>query len=58
MNLETMLRSLNVLKKFKIVEHPIIFINRVLGNSKMNGNIIWEALFGVLLLRITKSKYK
>jgi dolichol-phosphate mannosyltransferase len=46
------------LKKFKIVEHPIIFINRVLGNSKMNGNIIWEALFGVLLLRIKKNKYK
>jgi dolichol-phosphate mannosyltransferase len=46
------------LNKFKIVEHPIIFINRVLGNSKMNGNIIWEALFGVLLLRIKKNKYK
>ena len=32
---------------FKIVEVPIIFINRVLGTSKMNSSIFGEALFGV-----------
>lgn len=45
------------INKFKIQEHPIIFINRVLGKSKMNGNIIWEALFGVLFLRLNKRKF-
>ncbi|MDA0201309.1 MAG: polyprenol monophosphomannose synthase [Bacteroidetes bacterium] len=37
---------------FKLMEHPIIFTNRVLGASKMNGKIIWEALPAVILLRI------
>ena len=37
---------------FKLIEHPIIFTNRVLGVSKMNGKIIWEALPAVILLRI------
>jgi dolichol-phosphate mannosyltransferase len=46
------------LKNFRVNEHPIVFVNRVLGNSKMNGNIIWEALFGVLYLRINKNKFK
>ena len=36
---------------FKIVEVPIIFINRVLGTSKMNSSIFGEALFGVLKLK-------
>ncbi|MDR2140077.1 MAG: polyprenol monophosphomannose synthase [Tannerella sp.] len=36
---------------FKIVEIPIIFINRVLGTSKMNSSIFGEALFGVLKLK-------
>lgn len=36
---------------FKIVEVPIIFINRVLGVSKMNSSIFGEALFGVLQLK-------
>ncbi len=36
---------------FKIIEVPIIFINRVLGTSKMNSSIFGEALFGVLQLR-------
>lgn len=36
---------------FKIVEVPIIFINRVLGTSKMNTSIFGEALFGVLKLK-------
>ena len=39
---------------FKWIEHPIIFVNRSMGKSKMQGNIIWEALFGVLYLRFTK----
>ena len=38
-------------KKFKIVEVPIIFTNRILGESKMNGGIIQEAVFGVLDLK-------
>ena len=36
---------------FKIVEVPIIFINRVLGVSKMNGGIFGEAVLGVLQLK-------
>ncbi|MDR1675597.1 MAG: polyprenol monophosphomannose synthase [Tannerella sp.] len=36
---------------FRIVEVPIIFINRVLGTSKMNSSIFGEALFGVLKLK-------
>jgi dolichol-phosphate mannosyltransferase len=39
-------------KGAKLVEHPIIFKNREKGVSKMNGSIIWEALFGVLFLRL------
>tara|TARA_S200000501_G_scaffold213461_1_gene200513 strand:- start:40 stop:759 length:720 start_codon:yes stop_codon:yes gene_type:complete len=46
------------LKKFKLVEHPIIFTNRAKGKSKMNGSIIWEALFGVLFLRIYKRRFQ
>jgi len=42
---------------FKIKEHPIIFINRVSGKSKMSGNIILEAFFGVLFLRLNKKKF-
>lgn len=38
-------------KGFKITEVPIVFTNRVLGESKMNGGIIGEAVFGVLNLR-------
>ena len=38
-------------KDFKIVEVPIIFTNRELGESKMNGGIIHEAVFGVLNLK-------
>ncbi len=36
---------------FKLMEVPIIFINRVLGVSKMNSSIFGEALFGVLKLK-------
>lgn len=42
---------------FKIVEVPIVFINRVLGSSKMNGSIFGEAVFGVIKLRL-KSLFK
>lgn len=37
---------------FKIVEVPIIFVNRVLGSSKMNSSIFGEAVFGVIKLKI------
>ena len=36
---------------FSIKEIPIIFTDRTAGESKMNGSIIKEALFGVLWLR-------
>ena len=36
---------------FKIKEVPVIFVNRVLGTSKMSGGIFGEALFGVIRLR-------
>lgn len=38
---------------FKIVEVPIIFVNRVLGTSKMSRGIFSEGLFGVLRLKIS-----
>ena len=37
---------------FKIVEVPIIFVNRVLGTSKMSSGIFGEAIFGVMRLRL------
>jgi dolichol-phosphate mannosyltransferase len=37
---------------FTIKEVPIIFINRVLGTSKMSGGIFSEALLGVIRLKI------
>ena len=37
---------------FKIVEVPIVFVNRVLGTSKMSGGIFSEALLGVFRLKI------
>lgn len=37
---------------FKIVEVPIIFINRVLGTSKMSSGIFSEAVFGVIQLKV------
>jgi len=41
-------------KKFKIVEVPIIFTDRTKGQSKMSSSIIREAVFGVIMLRIRK----
>lgn len=37
---------------FKVVELPIIFINRQLGTSKMNSSIFGEAVFGVIKLKL------
>lgn len=37
---------------FRIKEVPVIFINRELGESKMNGGIFSEAVFGVIRLRL------
>ncbi|MBU3011512.1 polyprenol monophosphomannose synthase [Polaribacter vadi] len=38
--------------KFKIKEVSVIFTDRDLGTSKMSGNIISEALFGVIRMRL------
>ena len=40
-------------KKFKLKEHQIIFVNREHGDSKMNKNIIFEAIIGVIKLKLT-----
>lgn len=39
-------------KKFSLQEVPIIFTNRIAGESKINSNILGEAVFGILMLRI------
>ncbi len=38
--------------KFNIKEVSVIFTDRALGESKMSGSIIYEALFGVIKLRL------
>ena len=38
---------------FKIVEVPIVFVNRVLGTSKMSVGIFGEAFFGVMQLKLS-----
>ena len=43
---------------FKITEVPVIFINRELGTSKMNGSIFGEAVFGVIKLKIGSWSHK
>ena len=40
------------LYKFKIVEVPIIFTDRTLGQSKMSTKIFKEAVFGVVMMKI------
>ena len=40
------------LKKFKIEEVSVIFTDRTKGLSKMDGSIISEAVFGVLIMKI------
>ncbi|GAA3979417.1 polyprenol monophosphomannose synthase [Mucilaginibacter dorajii] len=37
---------------FTLVEVPIIFINRIMGTSKMSGGIFKEAFFGVIQMKI------
>ncbi|MDU1905982.1 MAG: polyprenol monophosphomannose synthase [Dysgonomonas sp.] len=39
---------------FRLKEVSIIFVNRILGESKMNAGIFGEAFFGVIQLRINK----
>jgi len=39
------------LKKFNIVEVPVIFTDRVKGQSKLSGGIISEAVFGVISMK-------
>lgn len=38
--------------KFNIKEVSVIFTDRTLGESKMSGGIVYEALFGVLKMRL------
>ncbi|MBA3441820.1 MAG: polyprenol monophosphomannose synthase [Pyrinomonadaceae bacterium] len=45
-------------KGFKVVEIPIIFIERNLGRSKMSWAVIWEAIWGVLRLKLKSRSIK
>lgn len=45
------------LKKFKIVEVPVIFTDRTKGESKLSSGIISEAIFGVISMKL-KSLFK
>lgn len=38
---------------FKVGEVPIVFVNRVLGTSKMSSGIFSEAFFGVIRLKVS-----
>ncbi|MBO7382922.1 MAG: polyprenol monophosphomannose synthase [Muribaculaceae bacterium] len=38
---------------FRIKEVPIVFVNRVLGTSKMSGGIFGEAVFGLIRLKVS-----
>jgi len=39
------------LRRFKIVEVPVIFTDRTRGESKLSGGIISEAIFGVITMK-------
>jgi dolichol-phosphate mannosyltransferase len=41
-------------KGFRVKEIPIIFIDRVYGESKLSKKIMWEAIFMVWKLRISR----
>jgi dolichol-phosphate mannosyltransferase len=41
-------------KKLRIIEVPIIFVERRLGRSKMSGGIIVEGLWGVIRMRLRR----
>lgn len=45
------------IKKFKIIEVPVIFTDRINGESKLSSGIISEAIFGVISMKI-KSIFK
>lgn len=45
------------LKKFKIVEVPVIFTDRTKGESKLSKGIISEAIFGVMSMKL-RSMFK
>lgn len=40
------------LKKFKIIEVPVIFTDRTRGESKLSSSIISEAIFGVISMKL------
>ena len=40
------------IKKFRIEEVPVIFTDRTKGSSKMDGSIISEAVFGVIVMKL------
>ncbi len=40
------------LKKFKIIEVPVIFTDRTQGESKLSSGIISEAVFGVITMKL------
>lgn len=46
------LKFKSYIKKFRLAEIPIIFKDRVYGESKMNGSIIFEAVFGLISMKI------
>ncbi len=41
-------------KGYRMIEYPIIFIDRSVGESKMSRTIMWEAIFVVWRLRLWK----
>ncbi|MCZ2444317.1 MAG: polyprenol monophosphomannose synthase [Flavobacteriales bacterium] len=44
---------------FSLKEVSIIFTDRQVGTSKISGNIVWEAIFGVIRLRLSNiNKYR
>lgn len=43
---------------FKIIEVPVVFVNRELGTSKMNSSIFGEAVFGVIKLKVNSWFHK
>ncbi len=40
------------LRKFKIIEVPVVFTDRTKGDSKMSGGIISEGIFGVISMKL------
>jgi dolichol-phosphate mannosyltransferase len=42
-------------RKFRIMEMPIVFTDRLVGQSKMSKKIIWEAMFLVWKLRFSST---